>query len=273
MKSTPRQPDNPLNMQQIETGGPYVLPSIQCTQIATDFLTRGNRILGYYFTVASYCEKGREYLELIEKDGKLKPDTHIKLEFKHQGIEMRLNYGLLKKQFSQAGAQLTNNVFLGLYGNFEAYMLDIIAAGLKELSHPNPENKSVNIIFGTSWHSQFDRITQKIGVQLGKGNLVNQFRNFDMGFLGEKCVDPLEFLDRMADLRHRLVHSSGRADTTLVKKYPKANLKTGDLIELPFGLPNGIHMFFVFLVEVVDEIFASKFNWTRSIVSPEKLTG
>lgn len=162
-------------------------------------------------------------------------------------------------------------MFLGVYGNFEAYMLDLIAAGLKELSYTNPEDEAVKIMLGTAWHGKFDRIIQKIGVTLGKGKLVNKFRNLDMGFLGEKCVDPIDFLDSMADLRHRLVHSSGRADTALVNKYPKANLRPGDLIELPFGLPYGIHMFFVFLAEVVDEVFATKFNWTRSIVAPEKL--
>jgi len=92
-----------------------------------------------------------------------------------------------------------------------------------------------------------------------------------MGFLGEKCIDPIDFLDRMADVRHRLVHSSGRADNALVTKYPKSNLKPGQLIELHFGLPHGIHFFFVMLSELVDEEFAVKFNWTRSMVVPEKL--
>jgi len=38
MQSSSRQPDNPLNMQQLGTEGPFILPSIQCTQILTDFL-------------------------------------------------------------------------------------------------------------------------------------------------------------------------------------------------------------------------------------------
>jgi len=227
--------------------------------------------MSFYFTVASYSGQGQQYVEQIEKAGKLKYDTPIRFKIEPQGIEIRLNYGLLKKQFSKAGAQLTNNVFLGVYGNFEAYMLDVIVAGLKELSHPNPENEAVSMTLGTAWQGKFSRIIQKFGVQLGKGKLVNQFRNFDMGFLGEQCVDPIDFLDRMADLRHRLVHSSGRVDNALINKYPKANFKSGDLIELPFGLPYGIHMFFVFLTEVIDEVFALKFNWTRSIVAPEKL--
>ncbi len=258
-------------MRQLEADGPFVLPSIQCTQILTDFLTRGNRILGFYFTIASYSEKGREYVEQIEKSGKLKPDTPIRIKIESQGIDVRLNYGLLKKQFSQAGSQLTNNVFLGVYGNFEAYMLDIIAAGLKELSYPNPEDIAVETMMGTRWEGKFNRVMQRIGVKFGKQRMVNKFHNLDMGFLGEKCVDPVDFLDRMADLRHRLVHSSGRVDKALVNKYPKANLRTGDLIVLPFGLPHGIHMFFVFLAEFVDEIFAARFNWTRSEVAPEKL--
>ena len=271
MKDKSRQPNNPLNMRQLEADGPFVLPSIQCTTILTDFLTRGNRILGFYFTVSSYSEKGREYVEQIEKSGKLKSDTPIRLKIESQGIELRLNYGLLKKQFAQAGSQLTNNVFLGVYGNFEAYMLDIIAAGFKELSHANPEDEAVKTMLGTTWEGKFNRVIQRIGVNLGKQRMVNKFHDLDMGFFGEKCSDPIDFLDRMTDLRHRLVHSSGRADKALVNKYPKANLKPGDLIELPFGLPYGIHMFFVFLAEFIDEVFATKFNWIRSAVVPEKL--
>lgn len=100
MNINSRQAGNPLNMRQLEAEGPFVLPSIQCTQILTDFLRRGNRILGFYFTVASYSEKGREYVEQAEKAGKLKPDTLIRIKMQPQGIEIRLNYGLLKKQFS-----------------------------------------------------------------------------------------------------------------------------------------------------------------------------
>jgi hypothetical protein len=86
-----------------------------------------------------------------------------------------------------------------------------------------------------------------------------------MGFLGEKCSDPIDLLDRMADSRHRLVHSSGRVDNLLIKKYPISNLKLGDLLVLPFGLPHGIHFYFVLLAEVVDDEFANKFNWPRTL--------
>lgn len=271
MKEKSEKRDNPLNMRQLGADGPFVLPSIQCTQILTDFLTRGNRILGFYFTVSLYSEKGREYVEQIEESGKLKLDTPIRFKIEPQGIEIRLNYGLLKKQFSQAGSQLTNNVFLGIYGNFEAYMFDIIAAGFRELSQPNPEDEAIKMMLGTTWEGKFNRVIQRIGVNLGKQRMVNKFHNLDMGFFGEKCVDPVDFLDRMTDLRHRLVHSSGRADQALINKYPKANLGFGDLIELPFGLPHSIHTFFVFLAEFIDEVFAIKFNWTRSAVAPEKL--
>ncbi|MCK4816900.1 hypothetical protein KA005_14110 [bacterium] len=271
MKSNARQPSNPLNMRQLGDDGPFVLPSIACTQMLTDFLTRGNRILGFYFAVSLYSEKGKEYVEQIEKTGKLKPDTTIRSKIEPQGLDIRLTYRLLKKQFSQAGAQLTNNVFLSVYGNFEAYILDVLSLALKQLGDPNPEDEAVKLILGTGWQGKFSRIIQKLGVSLGKARLVNKFHNLDMGFLGEKCVDPIYFLDRMADFRHRLVHSSGRVDGLLIQKYPKANLKTGDLLELPFGLPQGIHFFFVMLAEVVDEEFATKFNWTRSMVAPEKL--
>jgi hypothetical protein len=272
MSSDSRQTSNPLNMRQLEVGGPYVLPSIQCTPILSDFLKRGNRILGFYFAVTIYAGEGKKNMDQAEKEGKLKPDTPTKIRIETQGIDIRQNYGLLKKTFSKAGAQLTNQVFLGIYGNFEAYMLDTISAALKELAFPSPDDEAVKTMLGTAWRGKFDRVVQKTGVTLGQRKMVDKFRNLDMGFLGEKCEDPIDFLNRMADFRHRLVHSSGRVDMALIKKYPKVNLVDGDLMELPFGLPQGIHMFLVLLAEVVDEAFATRFNWTRSLVAPEQLT-
>lgn len=258
-------------MRQLEAEGPFVLPSINCSDRLADFLRRGNTILGFYFTVAMYSEHGRKAIESQEAKGVLKPDTLIRKKIEPGGIETRLSYGLLKRQFQQAGARLTNQTFLMVYGNFEAYMLDAIADGFRALSCATPEEEAIKLMIGTSWRGKFDRIAQKIGVSLGKGKLVSKFRDLDMGFLGDKCTDPIDFLDRMADLRHRLVHSNGRADTALLSKYPNTGLSAGDLITLPFGLPHGIHMFFVFLGEVVDESFAIKFNWTRSVISPERL--
>lgn len=267
------QKRDPLRMRELEPGGPFVLPPTLCSDRRADFLKRGNIILGFYLAMALYAGEGRKRLEAAESEGNLKYDTPIRMKLDPGGFETRLNYGLLKKQFARAGAQLTSQVFLMVYGNFEAYLLDIAADGLRELSTLNPEEEAIQLMMGTAWHGKFDRIIQRLGIKLGKRLLVNKFRDLEMGFLGDKCDDPIDFLDRMADLRHRLVHSIGRADNALVAKYPNSGLGVGDVITLPFGLPQGIHLFFVLLTEVVDQTFAARFNWPMSTVAPEKLLG
>ena len=264
-------PENPLNMRQLGEGGPFVLPPTNCSPRRVDFLKRSNAILGFYATVALYSEKGRENLEAAEKNGQLTPETAIRVKLDPGGFVMQTNYRLLKKQFARAGAQLTNQVFLMIYGNFEAYVLDVVADGFKATSCANPEEQAVQIIMGTSWRGKFDRVMQKLGVELGKSKLNSKFHDLDLGFLGDKCDDPIDFLNRMADLRHRLVHSTGRADAALVTRYPNSNLAVGDIIHLPFGLPQGIHFYFVLLTEILDEAFIAKFNWPHSLVDPEKL--
>lgn len=262
---------NPLKMISLDIDGPFVLPPTTCTNRRSEFLKRGNTILGFYLTLALYSDKGRETMDALEKSGQLKYDTPIRMKSDKEGIDSRLNYGLLKKLFARAGAQLTNQVFLMVYGNFEAYLLDIIADGLKGLSHTDPQEEAIQLMMGTTWRGKFDRITQKLQIKLGRGILTAKFVNFDMGFFGEKCTDPIDFLDRMADLRHRLVHSTGRADDSLLSKYPNSGLHIGDVISLPFGLPYGIHFFFVLMTEVVDQAFVDRFGWPMSVIAPEKL--
>ncbi len=261
---------NPLEMYELEPGGPYVLPEVLCSRRRAEFMTRGNDIVGFYYAIAFYAEMGRQAIEQQEANKNFKYDTPIRTSV--DGESMTLNYGLLKKTQAKSGAQLTSQVFAMVYGNFEAFLADQTLDALRDLGISDPETEAVGLMTTHRWPGKISRIAQKFDVKLGKRKLVNHFRDFEMEFLGEKFDDPIAFLDRVADFRHRIVHSAGRVDSILAAMYPGLPQKENDVLKLPFVLPIGLHRFFVMLTEIFDEAFASKFGWERKLIKPETLT-
>ena len=263
--------DNPLGMRLLEDGGPFVLPPTPCSQRRTEFFKRGNTILGFYTVMSIVSKAGGDVIGQQEKQGKFKPDTPFRLKITDGNIA-QMNYGLFKKCFANAGVHLTNQVFLMLYGSFEAFIADLVLDALTQINTNDPYEEALRLMYTSKWRGKMDKIAQKLGVQLGTGIFLSKFQNIDMGFLGERCPNPIEFLEKAADLRHRLVHYSGRADKQFAKDYPKSGLSEGDIISLPFGLPMSMQPFFAHLTDVIDDAFCSKFGWQRTVVSVEKLT-
>ena len=266
---------NPLNMRKLEEGGPFVLPSTSCSARRVEFFRRGNTILGFYSAMAITSRAGEGAISQGEEKGEFKPDTQFRLTMGPNGGVIQMNYGLYKKHFANAGIHLTNQVFLMLYGNFEAYLCDLVLDALTHLgSIVDPYEETLQLMVTSRWRGKIDRIDKKldIGIRLGTRTFVSMFRDIDMEFLGERCENPIEFLGKVADLRHRLVHSSGRVDSEFVAAYPKAGLLPGQTISLPFGTPLPIQLFFARLTDVFDEAFSKKYGWHRTIVSPETLT-
>lgn len=273
MRAENEKQPNPLGMRQLEEGGPFVLPATPCSTRRVEFFKRGNTILGFYSAIAMASKTGQDVINQWEREGKLKQDTPLRINMKPSGGIIQTNYGLFKKHFANAGIHLTNQVFLMLYGNFEAYLADLVLDALTQMnSDRDPYEETLRLMYMSKWRGKIDRISHKVGVRLGTRVFVNKFRHIDMGFLGERCKNPIEFLDKAADLRHRLVHSSGRVDEAFVAAYPKAGLSIGQTISLPFGFPVPLQLFFSHLTEVIDEAFSSKFGWPRTAVAPETLT-
>ena len=134
-----------------------------------------------------------------------------------------------------------------------------------------PLQDAVSLTASTKWAGKLDRISQKFTLKLGKRHFVDRYKNIDMRFLGKATKDPIEMLQAMADMRHRIVHSAGRVDSKLIEEYPKSGLKEGEFIQIPFGFPFDIHFFFVPITDLLDEVFCTKFNWSRIMIAPERL--
>jgi hypothetical protein len=184
-----------------------------------------------------------------------------------------MNYGLYKRLFAEAGKHLTNQVFLMLYGNFEAYLGDLVMDGLTQMgTKPDPYEKALELMVLSKWEGKIDRICLKLDVPLGKGVLTTKFEGFDLGFFNEKCKNPVEFMEKLAELRHLLVHSCGRVDNAFLPAHPNLGLAAGQVIPLPFKLPMELQLFFSHLSDAFDEAFSSTFGWQRIPVAPETLT-
>ena len=268
-KKKPARSRNPLNMRQLEKGGPFVLSPMPCSSRRREYFQRANRILGAYATITAYSGKGQEAVENAAAANQINDDTPIRFGMGEHTIQT--SYRRIRAAFSKAGGQLTNQVFLYVYGNFEAFLTDLCHDALLALGSAEPLQEATSLTVMTRWRGKLDRINEKFGLGLGKRRYVAAYQQLDMGFLGRATTDPIEFLQAMAEFRHRLVHSAGRADAKLLSEYPQSGLKAGEVIELPFGLPFGIHFFFVPLTDLIDGAFATKFGWQRPLTAVEEL--
>jgi hypothetical protein len=263
---------NPMGMRPIEAGGPFVLPPTLCSKRRVEFFKRGNTILGFYSAIGLAARIAQDVFDQWDKEGKFKPETPFRATMRPGGEMSQMNYGLLRKHFSKSGIHLTNQVFLMLYGSLEAYIADMVLDALTQNGHADPYEETLRLMYTSKWFGKIDRIGKKLDVGLGGRVFLDKFRDIDMGFLGEECKNPIDFLEKSADLRHRLVHSGGRVDKEFALMYPRAGLAAGQSISLPFGFPISFQLFLAQLTEAIDEAFSARFDWQRTSVSPERLT-
>lgn len=270
-QSMPAADSNPLGMRPLTEGGPFVLAPMPCSQRREEYFQRANRIIATYATVTAYSGHGQKAVEAAAAAGTIGDSTPMRLVF---GVHtFQTSYRMFRSAFAKAGAQLTNQTFLLLYGNFEAFVADMSRDALVALGAAEPLEEAVALVAMTKWRGKLDRIAQRFSLTLGHGRYVTAYQAIDMQFLGRPMTDPIEFLQAMADLRHRLVHSAGRADPALLAEYPQSGLTDGALIELPLGLPVAIHFWFVPLTDLLDDAFSARFGWARATRSPDQLIG
>ena len=266
---------NPLKMRQLKIGeldesGPWVLSETMCSVRRVEFLTRANSILGFYYVIAGTSETGFNATEAFAKEKKFKASTAIRLGM--GGTSITVNYGKFRKVWQTTQSYLTNQVFLMVYGNFEAYLADLVMDGLKEIEPDgDTHDDALDLLVGRKWEGKIASVDHRLSIGL-KGTLLRDwFKDVAMEFLGTKCSQPMDFLEKVSDLRDRVVHYGSRVDTRLADEYPDAGLKVGEDIRFPFEMPLQFNFFLAHLSDLVDEAFCQRFGWARSPVRPETL--
>jgi len=180
-------------------------------------------------------------------------------------------YKVLRSRFPTLTQRLTNQAFLMIYGNFEAFLGDMVRDAFAASGSPDPEGETLKTLSRKSWPGRFDAIHQRVGVRLPKRQFTVAFQNRRLVFLGQQRKDPRQFLDDLAQVRHLLVHSAGRLNAGFLQQYPRAGHSVGDLIKIPSDAPHELQLFFAVMTEIVDCALADQFGWSRPTKDPAKL--
>ena len=246
------------------------MPETMSSTRRVEFLTRANTFLGFYYVIAATSDQGHKAMKAFAEKSQFTAATPMRLG--SEATSLTVNYGKFCKIWQSAGRHLTNQVFLMLYGNFEAYLSDLVMDGLKEIEPTGDAySDALNLLVSRKWEGKIARIDNRLGLGL-KGTLMREwFKGITMEFLGTKSSQPMDFLEKVSDLRDRIVHYGSRVDHGLVKEYPGAGFKVGDEIGFPFDMPTQFNFFLVHLSDLVDDAFCQRFGWPRSIVRPETL--
>jgi hypothetical protein len=257
--------ENPFRMKELSPEGPFVLGDELCSERRKDFLLRGNNILASYANIATFSNLGLQQVKAL----KITTDTPMRLTIGGRVIQCK--HRTLIDMYPAALKQLANQTFTVIYGNFEAYIVDVLVDAFEIMKVENPQQDALKLLAMKGWEGKIDSIGQKIGVSVGKRQFQEKFKSIPMEFAGQSCSDSISFLQNIADLRHLIVHSAGRVDERLARSHPEANLKKGEDLAVPVELPFDLHLFLNAFTDVFDKAFADKFNWERNLIQPEYL--
>ena len=257
--------DNPFNMEELTQYGGFVLGEALCTERRKDFLLRGNNILTSFTIIANLSNFGYQYINKQD----IPNERRMRLTIGKRFIQCK-NI-TLKDMYIPSLKQLANQTFVSIYGNFEAYLIDILIDALERLGESNPQQESMKILAMRGWEGKIDSIGQKLNIKVGKGKFREKFKDIPMEIEGKACSDAISFLQNIADVRHLIVHTAGRVDARLAKNYPDANLKEGDEIAIPVELAFDLHIFLVSFTEIFDKAFSERFKWEQKVIHPKYL--
>ncbi len=250
-------PDNPLGMVPDPfAGNTFVLSKTDCTEERKHFFRRMNEIQAFLFITKHSFDVCREkYDRNIIPMLPFKANTSIKLAM-NGGDFIVLPASRIIEMTTNGINLLTRQAFVMFYGSFETYLFQLF-----ERSFPlvgvteNILDESRVILMLKKWDGKFCKMNEVFGINYKAGDLVNHFKTFEMDFQGKKHRNPLTFLDEIAQARHRIVHASSL-------------LENDKLIFIDMNMFNGFFGFFFLLTDYIDERFASKFGFTRTITNP-----
>ncbi len=249
--------DNPLNMVPDPfAGNRFVLPKTKCTDERTQFFRRMNEIQAFLFiTKHSFDVCKEKYGNIIIPKLPLKANTPIKLEM-NGGNFIAMPAARIIEMTTNGIKLLTRQAFVMFYGSFETYLFQLFdksfpLIGLTE----NILDKSIDILMLKKWDGKFCKINEAFNIGYRASDLMNRFNNFKMEFEGKKHRNPLNFLDELAQVRHRIVHAS-------------SIVQNDKLISIDMNIFHGLFGFFFLLTDYVDNLFAKKFCYLLKEINP-----
>ena len=250
------EPRNPLGMiRDPYAGDGFILPDTPCTDQRRAFFWRAKEILKF-LTISdlSLKECKTKYEQLLSKK-QLKPDTPLKFGFS-DGRSTIMPVGSFLNGCNEGVEFLCRQVFVMLYGIWETFLFEILEKSFPQIGmSQNILEKSLKILMKGNWDGKFCKMQSAFGIDYKASDLINHFKDFEMNFGGTKFQNPLNFLDELAQIRHRIIHASSM-------------LNNGKPIFINAQIFPSFLSFFALLTEYVDRLFSEKFAYTQTKINP-----
>ena len=258
MSSTP---ENPLNMVPDPFAGDvFVLPETSCTSERRLFFKRMNEIERFlYVTKLSFDVCKKNYEENIIPKLPSEENTVMRLEMNNVNPIFIPASGIIELTSNGINI-LTRQAFVMFYGSFETYLYQLFEISFPAVGMTKPEeilDKSRDILMLKKWDGKFCKMNEVFNIGYRASELINYFSHFEMDFNGEKHKNPSVFLDKLAKVRHRIVHAS-----SILEKDKK--------IFIDMNIFHGLFGFFFLLTDYVDDLFAIKFGYIRQKIKPSE---
>jgi hypothetical protein len=253
--------DNPLNMfTDPFAGNKFVLPPTQCSEQRKSFFMRFNEIIGFLYISSDALTKYEINYEVnIIPNLPTKSDNPMKFSLNSGECIITTPKRII--EITKNGVNiLTRQLFVMCYGSFETYLYQLFERSFQIIGIKDEEeifNRSRDILMLKKWDGKFCSINEVFAIGYKAGELNKYFSNFNMHFEAKKYNNPLNFLDELAQVRHRIVHAS-------------SILEKDKMIFIDMKMFNGLLGFFFRLTDYVDSLFAKKFGYTQQKIDPAK---
>lgn len=248
---------NPINMVPDPfAGNTFVLPATECTDERRLFFKRMNEIQAFlYVTKLSFDVCKKNYEENIIPKLPFKEKTPMKLEMSVGNFVSMPAKGIIELTTNGINI-LTRQALVMFYGSFETYLYQLFERSFPIIGITEEIlDKSRDILMLKKWDGKFCKMNKVFNIGYRAKDLMDRFNDFEMDFKGKKHKNPLNFLDDLAQVRHRIVHAS-------------SILENDKLIIIDMNIFHGLFGFFFLLTDYVDSLFARKFGYTRQKINP-----
>jgi hypothetical protein len=249
--------ENPLGMiTDPISDDAFVFPPTKCTRERRLFFKRNNEIHALFFiTKHAYDETNKIYQQRIQKVPK-RENTTIKIEI-NTGHSLRFPAGYILSLSNDGINILTRQTFVMLYGSFETYLFQLFERSFALIGVAEEEvtDRSIDILMGGKWDSKFNKMSCVFGLDFKAGDLNKHFSDFQLNFEGKLYKNPLLFLDKLAKVRHRIVHAS-------------SILEKNQLISVGMDMFHGLYGLYFLLTDFFGSLFEKRFDYPRLEISP-----
>lgn len=248
---------DPLGMKPDPyAGDSFVLSESPCTDHRRFWLKRSNEIIGFFIigqNAFHECEK--LFTSYPSQNNKISINTPFKLSL-HSGHSIVAPLHRVIKQLQEGKGTLSNQIFVMLYGSFEAYLFDIIERSYREIGkNENLFELSLEIMMRKNWDGKFCKLRDVFRINYRSSELRNHFKGFKMEFNNSDIGDPLSFLDKLAQIRHKIVHTVNI-------------MQSGEKIFIKQEMIFPYYAFFYLLTDYIDLMFSRTFGYERIITNP-----